>query len=84
MTKKNQTTKKAISTSSKDTKSTKVSKSAKNISKITKQAPKKNKETTISLQFRTLRSVYNKAIESKCARKSDYPFNEYKIQKTFF
>ena len=42
---------------------------------------KKNKETTISLQFRTLRSVYNKAIESKCARKSDYPFNEYKINK---
>ena len=42
---------------------------------------RKNKETTISLQFRTLRSVYNKAIENKCARKSDYPFNEYKINK---
>ena len=47
MTKKNQTTKKTISTSSKDTKSTKVSKSAKNIRKNTKQAPKKNKETNV-------------------------------------
>lgn len=34
---------------------------------------KGNKETTMSLMFRTLRSAYNKAIESKCARKSDYP-----------
>lgn len=40
-----------------------------------------NKETTISLMFRTLRSTYNKAINAKCARKSDYPFNEYKISK---
>ena len=31
--------------------------------------------------FRTLRSTYNKAIEDKCARKSDYPFNQYRISK---
>lgn len=42
---------------------------------------KGNKETTMSLMFRTLRSAYNKAIESKCARKSDYPFNNYRISK---
>lgn len=40
-----------------------------------------NKDTTISLMFRTLRSTYNKAIKAKCARKSDYPFDEYKISK---
>ena len=42
---------------------------------------KGNKETTMSLMFRSLRSAYNKAIESKCARKSDYPFNDYRISK---
>ena len=42
---------------------------------------KNNRETTISLQFRTLRSAYNKAIKAKYARKSDYPFDEYKIKK---
>ncbi len=42
---------------------------------------KENKETTISLLFRTLRSVYNKAIEQKCANKVDYPFNDYKVSK---
>lgn len=42
---------------------------------------KGNKETTMSLLFRTLRSAYNKAIEDKCARKSDYPFNQYRISK---
>lgn len=40
-----------------------------------------NKETTISLMFRTLRSAYNKAIKEQCAQKSDYPFNEYKVSK---
>lgn len=40
-----------------------------------------NKETTISLMFRTLRSAYNKAINTNCARKSDYPFDKYKISK---
>ena len=33
-----------------------------------------NKETTISLMFRTLRSTYNKAIKERCAHLSDYPF----------
>ena len=42
---------------------------------------KGNKETTISLLFRTLRSIYNKAIQAKCARKTDYPFDDYKINK---
>lgn len=42
---------------------------------------KGNKETTISLLFRTLRSVFNKAIQAKCARKSDYPFDSFKINK---
>lgn len=42
---------------------------------------KENKETTISLLFRTLRSVYNKAIEQKSASKADYPFNDYKVSK---
>lgn len=42
---------------------------------------KGNKETTISLLFRTLRSTYNKAVESKCATKTNYPFNDFKISK---
>ncbi|MCM1021528.1 MAG: site-specific integrase [Muribaculaceae bacterium] len=42
---------------------------------------KGNKDTTISLLFRTLRSAFNKAIQAKCARKSDYPFDNYKINK---
>ena len=28
-----------------------------------------------------MRSAYNKAIQAKCARKSDYPFDDYKINK---
>ena len=52
------------------------------LSKYEKWLRKKgNKETTISLLFRTLRSAYNKAIQDKCARKSDYPFDDYKINK---
>ena len=42
---------------------------------------KGNKETTISLMFRTLRSAYNKAIKEKCAQKSNYPFNEFRVSK---
>lgn len=42
---------------------------------------KGNEETTMSLMFRTLRSTYNKAIKSKCARKSEYPFDEFRISK---
>jgi len=38
-------------------------------------------EVSISLYFRTLRSVYNNAIAEKCASKSDYPFDEFKISK---
>ena len=38
-------------------------------------------EVTISFIFRTLRSAYNKAIAAKCASKSSYPFNEYKVSK---
>lgn len=45
------------------------------------QRAKGNKETTISLQFRTLRSVYNKAIEEKITSDKNYPFNDYKIGK---
>ena len=52
------------------------------LSKYEKWLRKKgNKDTTISLLFRTLRSTYNKAIQSNCARKSDYPFNEFKVSK---
>lgn len=42
---------------------------------------KGNKETTISLPFRTLRSAYNKAIETKSAKKTNYPFDEFKVGK---
>ncbi|MBN2890701.1 MAG: site-specific integrase [Bacteroidales bacterium] len=42
---------------------------------------KGNKETSISLRFRTLRSAYNKAIDSKSATKINYPFNDFKISK---
>lgn len=42
---------------------------------------KKNKDTTISLMFRTLRSTYNKAIEAKCVNRNHYPFNEFKTSK---
>jgi hypothetical protein len=38
-----------------------------------------NKATTISLLFLTLRSAYNKAVKAKCAKKANYPFDEYKI-----
>lgn len=39
------------------------------------------KETTISLQLRTLRSVFNKAIRLGVAKKESYPFDSYKISK---
>jgi len=42
---------------------------------------KGNKETTISLLFRTLRSTYNKAIEERSARKTNYPFDSFKVSK---
>ena len=39
------------------------------------------KETTISLLFRTLRSVYNKAIQNKYVKKDFYPFDRFKVSK---
>lgn len=42
---------------------------------------KGNKETTISLLFRTLRSAYNKAFEARCTNKINYPFNDFKVGK---
>lgn len=38
------------------------------------------KETSLSV-FRTLRSAYNKAIEAKHAKKTNYPFDEFKVSK---
>ncbi len=42
---------------------------------------KNNAETSISLSFRTLRSVFNKAIEAKYLRHNLYPFKDFKISK---
>ncbi len=42
---------------------------------------KGNKETTMSVLFRTLRSTYNKAIQAGAVDKKAYPFNAYKISK---
>ena len=39
------------------------------------------KETTMSIQFRTLRSAYNKAIEAKAVSSKNYPFKEYQVSK---
>lgn len=38
-------------------------------------------ETSISVYFRTLRSVFNKAIHEKHVKKDSYPFDEFKISK---
>jgi site-specific recombinase XerD len=38
-------------------------------------------ETSISLFFRTLRSVYNKAITAQHAKRTSYPFDEFKVSK---
>jgi site-specific recombinase XerD len=38
-------------------------------------------ETTMSLYFRTLRSIYNKAIDAKHVKKADYPFDEFRVSK---
>lgn len=38
-------------------------------------------DTSMSMFFRTLRSVYNKAIEAKHAKKATYPFDEFKVSK---
>ncbi|MDL2228469.1 site-specific integrase [Odoribacter sp. OttesenSCG-928-L07] len=39
------------------------------------------KETTMSQLFRTLRSVFNKALEQGIVKQDSYPFNAYKISK---
>ena len=38
-------------------------------------------DTSIISMFRMLRRAYNKAIDAKCAKKSAYPFNEFKLSK---
>lgn len=40
-----------------------------------------NKETTIGIRYRTLRSAYNKAIKEHAAYKTNYPFDNYKVSK---
>lgn len=40
-----------------------------------------NKPTTISLRFRTLRSVFSKAIEMRCASNEDYLFDNFKVSR---
>lgn len=40
---------------------------------------KGNKDTTLSYQFRTLRTTYNKAIEAKIVAREKNPFIEYKL-----
>lgn len=42
---------------------------------------KGNKETTMSVLFRTLRSAYNKAIEANCASRATYPFDQFRVGK---
>ncbi len=39
------------------------------------------KENTMSVYFRTLRSIYNKAIQDGYAKKSDYPFEQFKVSQ---
>ncbi len=39
------------------------------------------RDTTISQLFRTLRSVFNKAIEQEIIKQDAYPFNKFKINK---
>ncbi|MDR0661272.1 MAG: site-specific integrase [Prevotellaceae bacterium] len=38
-------------------------------------------ENTIGRRFRTLRAVYNVAIEEKCVKSEHYPFKNYKVSK---
>ena len=39
------------------------------------------KETFMSVQFRTLRSAYNKAMAAKATSSKNYPFSEFKVSK---
>ena len=45
------------------------------------QRNKKLAENTIGIRFRTLRVVYNLAIEKKIVNSEDYPFRSYKVSK---
>ena len=45
------------------------------------QRNKKLAENTIGIRFRTLRVVYNLAIEKKIVNAEDYPFRSYKVSK---
>lgn len=42
---------------------------------------RENKDTTLSIQFRTLRAAYNKAIDEGIVNESYYPFKKYKVSK---
>ncbi|MBS6595223.1 MAG: phage integrase SAM-like domain-containing protein [Odoribacter splanchnicus] len=42
---------------------------------------KGNKETTLSFQFRTLRAVFNRAIEENVVSKEKNPFEQFKVSK---
>ena len=39
------------------------------------------KETTVSILFRTLRSVFNRAMSMKLIKQDIYPFNDFKVSK---
>lgn len=41
---------------------------------------KGNKKNSISVHFRTLRAIYNKAIQEKAAQEALYPFNKIKVK----
>ena len=38
-------------------------------------------DTTMHYYFRTLRAIYNKAVEAKCAAREESPFIEYKLSR---
>jgi integrase len=42
---------------------------------------KNYKDTSVSYYMRTLRSLYNKAIQHKCAKEKDYPFKDFRLGK---
>ena len=39
------------------------------------------KDTTVSILFRTLRSVFNRALSMKLIKRDIYPFNDFKVNK---
>ena len=42
---------------------------------------KQYSELALFTKFRDIKTVYNKAIEAKCAHKGSYPFTEFKVSK---